>query len=102
MRQIINTTYALKLDARHILKSSTPNQNNVMLLKIVSYAGYIRYHFLASGQPYEDAFSVGGIWLSRLLYEDFEDNAFSKGLALERLTGRAGFEVRTGTMHLIE
>lgn len=101
MRQIINAANALELDAGHVLKATATDEDDVVLLQIVSNAGDIRNHLLSGRKSHQNAFSVGGIRLSRLLDEHLQNDSFREWLAVQWLTWRAHFEVRAGSVHLI-
>lgn len=101
MRQIINATNALELNAGHILKATAPNEDDVVLLEIVTDSGNISDHLFAGWEPHENAFSIGGVWLTRLLDKDLQDDSFRHRLSIERLARGPNLVVRTGSVHLI-
>lgn len=101
MRQIINATNALELNAGHILKATAPNEHDVVFLKIVTDSRNISDHLLAGWEPHENAFSISGVWLTRLLDEDLQDDSLRHRLSIERLSRWSNFEMRSRTVHLI-
>lgn len=82
MRQVVDPTHRLQLHAGHILQPSHAAQYNVVLLEIVTNAGYVGHHLLAGGEAHQHALSVGGIGLLWLLDQGLEDDALGEGLAV--------------------
>lgn len=80
MRQIINAANALELDAGHVLKATATDEDDVVLLQIVSNAGDIRDHLLSGRKSHQNAFSVGEFGFRGFLMSTFKMTPFANGL----------------------
>jgi len=78
MRQIVFSPDTAGLDTRTILQSPGSEEDNVMLLEVVSFLGHERCYLSSRRQPHQHTLSVCTIGFLRLLDDSFNDNSLGK------------------------
>ncbi len=75
MSQIVNTSDASKLNSGHILESSHPNHDDIVLLKVVAFSGHVGNGLSSARQSDKDTLPVGRIRLFGLFDDRFYDDS---------------------------
>ena len=85
MSAIVGATHDFKLETWDVFRSTASNQNDVMLLKIVTLAGNVGGRLFAIREANQNALSIARVGLFRLLYHRLQHDALHLRLAVKQI-----------------